>query len=360
MLTLSAGLAGRGYGVDLVLAVSEGPYMSQVPADVRLVELEASRTLTTLPALVRYLRRERPRAMVAALSRANIVALWARRITGIPECLVVSEHNTISVLTKNAPQWRVRVIPLLARYFYRWASTVVAVSQGVADDFVEFVGIPRELVKVVFNPVVTPELLEKAAQPLAHPWFGEGEPPVLLAVGSLTPQKDFGVLLQAVARVVRKRPARCIILGEGQERGRLEALVRELGLEEQVSLPGFVENPYAYMARSSVYVLSSRWEGLPTVLVEALACGASIVATDCPSGPREILRNGEFGELVPVGQPEQLAAAIERVLAGSSPPPPPESWQPFTLEPVVDQYLDLLLDRSSLDYSDSSSTRLDR
>jgi glycosyltransferase involved in cell wall biosynthesis len=343
MLSLSSGLASRGYSVDLVLAVSEGPYLSQVPDNVRLVELEASRTLTTLPALVRYLRRERPRAMVAALSRANLVALWARRITGIPKRLVVNEQNTVSVLTQNAPQWRVRVIPLLARYFYRWATAVVAVSQGVADDLVESVSIPRELVKVVFNPGVTPELREKAGQPLAHPWFGEGEPPVLLAVGSLTPQKDFGVLLQAVARVIRDRPARCIILGEGEERDELEARVRELGLEEQVSLPGFVENPYAYMAGASVFVLSSRWEGLPTVLVEALACGASIVATDCPSGPREILRNGELGELVPVGQPEQLAAAIGRVLDGSSPPPPPESWHPYTLETVVDQYLDLLL-----------------
>jgi glycosyltransferase involved in cell wall biosynthesis len=349
MLSLSSGLAARGHSVDLVLALSEGPYMSQIPDNVRVVELGASRTLTALPALVRYLRRERPRAMVAALSRANILALWARRITGIPERLVVNEQNTVSVLTRNAPQWRVRIVPSLARYFYRWASAVVGVSQGVADDLVESVSIPSELVKVIYNPGVTPELRQKAREDLTHPWFEEGQPPVLLAVGSLTPQKDFGTLFRAVARVIQQRPARCLILGEGSERDRLETMVRELGLEEHVSLPGFVENPYAYMARAAVFVLSSRWEGLPTVLVEALFCGASIVATDCPSGPREILRGGELGELVPVGQPEQLAASIGRVLDGSAPRPSPESWHPYTLETVVDQYLDLLLKRSKRD-----------
>ena len=123
----------------------------------------------------------------------------------------------------------------------------------------------------------------------------------------------------------------------------LEALIKKLGLEEDVSLPGFVMNPYAYMARASLFVLSSRWEGLPTVLIEALCCGTPVVSTDCPSGPREILRGGKYGPLVPVGDANALARAIETTLDGDTPRPPSESWQPYELEIVVNQYIRLLL-----------------
>jgi glycosyltransferase involved in cell wall biosynthesis len=134
-----------------------------------------------------------------------------------------------------------------------------------------------------------------------------------------------------------------LILGEGAERPALEALVTQLGLDDAVSMPGFVENPYAYMARAALFVLSSRWEGLPTVMIEALCCGLPLVATDCPSGPREILRDGEYGQLVPVGNAPALAQAMLTALTGNGPRPVAASWQRFALEPVVNQYIDLLL-----------------
>jgi len=347
MLNLAGGLAALGYPVDLVLAMSEGPYMSLIPDTVRLIELKASRTATSVPALMRYLRREGPAGMVSALSRANLVAVWARWLTGLPNRLLVNEQNTLSVLTRNAHDWRVRVVPSLARIFYPWATAVVAVSQGVADDLVESLSLPRDLVKVIHNPGVAPEMREKAKQPLAHPWFEAGLAPVVLAVGSLTPQKDFENLLRAIALVRAKRPVRLLILGEGEERPRLEGLVRELHLEDDVAFPGFVDNPYAYMARAALFVLSSRWEGLPTVLVEAMYCGAPLVATDCPSGPREILRNGELGCLVPVGQPAGLAEAILKTLDGRTPRPGASSCDPYTVERVAEQYLALLLPRAA-------------
>ncbi|NLO89188.1 MAG: glycosyltransferase, partial [Clostridia bacterium] len=188
---------------------------------------------------------------------------------------------------------------------------VVAVSQGVADDLVKTTGLMRELIKVIYNPIVTPELLEKAKESIGHPWFKPGQPPVILSAGRLTAAKDFPTLIHAFARVRAERLARLMILGEGEERPNLESLVRELGLESDVSMPEFVENPYAYMARAAVFVLSSAWEGFGNVLVEAMAVGTPVVSTDCPSGPAEILEGGKWGKLVPVGDVEKLAKALK-------------------------------------------------
>ena len=235
------------------------------------------------------------------------------------------------------------MVPHLVKRFYPWADYVIGISRGVADDLSQTAGLPRERIKILYNPVVTPELREKARAPLNHPWFEAGQPPVILAVGRLTKQKDFPTLIRAFAQVRQSRPARLLILGEGPDRPALEALVNQLGLEDSVAMPGFVDNPYAYMSRASLYVLSSRWEGLPTVLIEALYCGPPIIAMDCPSGPREILADGQHGLLVPVGDITALAQAIEAGLAGKTPHPTEESWHPYSLEAVVDQYLHLLL-----------------
>ena len=213
----------------------------------------------------------------------------------------------------------------------------------MGDDLASVAGIPRERIEVIYNPVMRPELQEKAQAPLDHPWFKPGGPPVVLAVGSLSVQKDFPTLIQAFAQVRQARPARLLILGEGTERPALEALIRQLDLEQDVSLAGFVTNPYAYMAQASLFVLSSRWEGLPGVLIEALCCGTPVISTDCPSGPREILRKEEYGQLVPVGDVPALARAIEKTLARKTPSPPCESWLPFERETTVNQYLKILL-----------------
>jgi len=343
MLNLAHGLAEHGCAVDLVLAQAKGPYLSDVHAPIRLVDLKASRVLSSLPALVRYLRRERPKALLSALDYANVVALWAKRLAGVPCRVAVNEQNTISRSARNSARRRQRMVPHLVKLFYPWADYVIGDSQGVANDLLELTGLPHERIKVLYNPVVTPELREKARAPLNHPWFAAGQPPVLLAVGRLTQQKDFPTLIRAFAQVRRTRPARLLILGEGPDRPELAALVNQLGLEDDVAMPGFVENPYAYMSQASLYILSSRWEGLPTVLIEALYCGPPIIATDCPSGPREILANGQYGVLVPVGDVAGLAQAIEAGLMGRTLHPTKESWHPYSLEVVVEQYMSLLL-----------------
>ena len=343
MLRLAHGLAQRGHTVDLVLARAEGPYLAMVTELVRVVDLRADRVLFSLPALVRYLRRERPDALLSTLDYANIVALWARRLARVPNKVVVNEQNTISLTSQHSLQRRQRLVPQLVKHFYPWADQIIGNSQGVADDLSQVIGLPSRQIQVVYNPVVTPELRERAKVLPNHPWLEPGQPPVLLAVGRLTIQKDFPTLIHAFAQVRRTRPARLLILGEGPERHALEALVKKLKLEQDVSLLGFVENPYAYMARASLFILSSRWEGLPTVLIEALSCGVPVVSTDCPSGPREILAGGQYGALVPVQDAPALAETIGMALKGNTPRPSEESWRPYELETVVDQYVQVLV-----------------
>jgi glycosyltransferase involved in cell wall biosynthesis len=343
VLNLLQGIVEQGYRVDLVLAQAKGPYLAQVPASVRLVDLKASRSLYSLLPLIRYLKRVHPDALLSAL-HVNLIALWARRLAGVSTRIVVSEHNVPSYWSQNAPTLRGRLLPQLTR-FYRWADEVVAVSEGVGDHLAGIVGMPRERIRVIYNPVVNPELPQKLKGPLYHPWFKPNQPPVLLAAGRLAAEKDFSSLIRAFAQVRQRRPARLMILGEGEERAVLETQIRQLGLEQDVSLPGFVDNPYAYMIRASLFVLSSKSEALPTVLIEALYCGLPIVSTDCPGGTREILANGRYGQLVPVGDLTALSQAILVALDSQSPSLSQEAWHLFDIEVVVSQYLKVLLGR---------------
>jgi glycosyltransferase involved in cell wall biosynthesis len=342
ILNLATAIAARNYPVDLVLARAEGPYMPQVPASVRLIDLNVPRVLGSVPALTRYLRREQPAALLSALF-TNLIALWARRLGGVPQRLVISEHNTLSSVVSNQGELIWQWYPKLAGWFYPWADCIVAVSNGIADDLARTTTIPRERIQVVYNPVITSDLLQKSQQPVDHPWFNSSEVPVIVAAGRLMPQKGFDTLLRAFSLLRKDRPARLLIMGEGDLRPSLESLTRELGMQEDVSLAGFVQNPYPYMARAAAFALSSRWEGLPTVLIEALYLGTPIVATDCAAGTREILRNGRYGRMVPVDAPFELSEALKETLDTPSSPPPADSWQAFVSDTAVDRYLSLLV-----------------
>ncbi len=332
--------------VDLVLVEAKGEYLERVPRSVRIVNLRAGRALRALPTLVNYLRSEHPTALLVAKDYMNIIALWARRLARVPVHTVISVHINPTMNAKNATSFREKLIPLLIRIFYPWADAVIAVSQGVAEEVLRIARLPEDRIHVVYNPVVSSDIFTKAEEPVDHPWFLPGEPPVILGVGRLTAQKDFSTLIRAFALVLKRRSAKLVILGEGEERPHLESLVQELGLEAKVSMPGFVDNPYKYMKRAAVFVLSSRWEGLPTVLIEAMACGCPVVSTDCPSGPREILEQGKWGPLVPIGDEKALAEAIVQTLKQ------PLSCEAlmkraldFSVDWSVQQYLELLLER---------------
>jgi glycosyltransferase involved in cell wall biosynthesis len=346
MLKLGDGLAKRGYSVDIVLARAKGPHLAEVAPGVRVIDLKASRVLLSVLPLMNYLWREKPDALLSVLDYANIVALWARWLARSSTRVVVNDQNTVSVVSRQSAQARQRLIPQLVKHFYPWADQIIGNSKGVAEDLSEITGLPRSQIRVVYNPVLTPALHEAAKAEADHPWFKANQLPVLLAVGRMTAQKDFPTLIRAFAEIHQARPCRLMILGEGPDRAKLEALIAELGLQSCVSLPGFVQNPYAYMARASLFILSSRWEGLPTVLIEALACGTPVISTDCPSGPHEILAGGKYGELVPVQDVAAMAAAITEALNGNLPLPTAESCRPYELDAVVNEYIDVLVGKS--------------
>ena len=377
MLTLASAFAERGHRVDLVLSRVEGPYLNQIPTSIRIVALKKTsrlgrlwqaltsspacfrvsllpalpacillRTFRYLPDLAQYLRREKPAALLSAKSDSNLAALWTRRLAGVPTRVVVSERTNLShEVTEHLKRgkWQWRFLPQAVRRFYPWADGIVAVSNGVAENLAETTGLPRKRIATIYNPVVTPEVIEQASAPLAHPWFVPGSPPVVLGAGRLVEQKDFPTLLQAFARVRAQRPVRLVLLGEGKERAALTGLARDLGIAADVDLPGFVANPFAYMVRAAVFVLSSAWEGFGNVLAEALACGCPVVSTDCPSGPAEILEHGQYGPLVPVGDDEALANAV---LSALTTPPDRERLRAraalFSVDRAVDQYLEML------------------
>ncbi|MDX2098987.1 MAG: glycosyltransferase [Leptolyngbyaceae cyanobacterium bins.59] len=342
-LNVAQGLINRGLKVDLLLARAEGLYLNQIPDGVQLVDLKSPQLFASVPKVARYLKEVRPKSFLTALHYPCEISLWAKRLAGVETPVIVTEHNTLSVEAKQIPQLSVRLSPFAARLFYPWADGIVAVSQGVANDLAKVAHLPVDRIQVIYNPVVSDAMFGRAKEPVDHPWFKPGEPPVILGVGRLYPQKDYPTLIRAVAEVRKQQPCRLVILGDGPERESLTTLIEELNLTEAVDLPGFVANPYAYMARAGVFVLSSAWEGLGNVLIEALALGTSVVSTDCESGPREILADGKYGILAPVGDSNALAAGILTTLKGGNPVTVDSQWlERFTLETCVQKYLRVL------------------
>lgn len=342
MVGLANGIAARGYEVDIILARAEGPYLADVSRYVRLVDLGATRVIASLPGLVRYLRQERPDAMLSALNYANVVAIIAKGLAQVSTRLVVSEHSNISLSKQFSRGLIPRLVFRLMAWVYPYADSIVAVSSGVADNLAQEIGLARESIKVIYNPVVTPALENFAQNPISHPWFEPGSPPVIMGVGRLSAIKDFTTLIKAFAIVRAQCPCRLIILGEGELRGKLETLIKKLDLESEVSLPGFMDNPWSYISRAAVFVLSSKGEGLPTVLIEAMACGCPVVSTDCPSGPGEILENGKWGRLVQVGNIDGLAAAILEAISETEHPDVATRARFFGVTQAVGRYLEEL------------------
>ena len=342
MRDLAKGFAQRGLCVDMVLVQAKGPYLELLPDSVRLIDLKARRTLTSFLPLLRYLRRECPDALVSTLPHANAIALIAKKLFAEQLRVVARRENNFQMEYANAG-FKDRLTLQLERLLLPFADAVVAVSDGVADDLKR--GMPNisHLVQVIYNPVVWPDHAERAGQPVEHPWFGDPTMPVILAAGRLAAQKGYPTLLMAFAELVKSRSARLVVLGEGPERPDLIALARNLEIAHAVDFPGFQINPFAFMAKASAFVLSSVYEGLSLVLIEAMACGTPVVSTDCPSGPREILEGGKWGHLVPVGDSHALAKAMRETLDDPIAPGRLISRaQAYSAEASIDQHLKVI------------------
>ena len=347
MFRLAGAFAEQGLTVDFVVDRDSGRNRPALPPTARVVVLDrqsktAARfallracprdavsllkplligrkpplTLRRLPALAQYVAESKPRVLIALLAYAPILAVWATRIARTDTAVIVSERNHFSsrfeLAGHNKDACReVRILKRSMRHTYPRAAARVAVSTGVADDLAEQVRIERTSIDVLYNPVVSPKIDALSSLVPEHPWFlSDHAHPVILAVGRLVQAKDFGTLIRAFARVRAQSPICLVILGDGPERDALQTLVHELGLSNCVDLPGWTANPYALMSRCAVFVSSSRREGLSNVLIEAMYCAAPIVATDCPSGTREILCDGQYGRLIPMQDDACMAEAI--------------------------------------------------
>ncbi len=342
MLQLSRAFAARGYAVDLLLMRSGGQLSDRVPPGVRRVALNTGSEIRSLLPLVRYLRRERPAALLTTLDLTNLIGLLARRLSSVPVRVTIRIATSVSAHQRSSARMK-KLEQLALSWMYPWADAIVAVSHGVAEDLQAYTGLPESRIRVIYNPTLDDKLEALAQETPQHPWFQPGQTPVILSAARLTEVKDFPTLMRAFALVRRQRPARLVILGEGPERSALEALARSLGIQADVSLPGFEPNPPAYMRRAAVYALSSRREGLPNALIQAMACGCPVVSADCPSGPREVLRGGQYGHLAPVGDEQAMSRAILAVLDGDTRPVESGWLDAFRLDAVAEQYLGALL-----------------
>ncbi len=342
-INLANRFVASGLPVDMVLVWARGPYLSELDARIRVVDLAVRSKVQTIPALARYLRRDPPQVLLSAMDISNVAALLARQLSGRRVRVVVSCHVHLSSQAKHGQRLHDRALPWLARLLYPGADRIVAVSRGVAEDLAKLLKRPIERIDVIYNPIAVDTVRAQAAAKAGHPWLREGEPPVLLSVGRLIPQKDYPTLFRAVAKVRQNRAVRLIVLGEGPERAALEQLADQIGISDILAMPGFVDNPFAYMRQARLFVLASRWEGFGLVIIEALACGCPVLSTDCPSGPAEILERGKHGRLAPVGDVDAMARAIEESLDA---PVDSEGLvmraRDFDLDRIARMYLDTL------------------
>ncbi|WP_070988363.1 glycosyltransferase [Halofilum ochraceum] len=305
----------RRRDVTVILAMlrdSQTPYPEELPSDVAVYDLDTRSKLDGIGKVATFLRDQQPDAVITAKDHGAQVTLLARMIYHLEVPVYVTVTNMWSLVISR------RVQRLFVRWLYPKADGIIAVSQGVKRDLCHHFGIPEHLVQVIYNPVETAGESGDVATVVSTapnaPYEEADRVPVILGIGRLEPQKDFALLVRAFARLRAQRRCRLLILGEGSQRSVLESLAAELGVADDVDLPGQVSSAIPYLRGAALFALSSRWEGFGIVLAEALAAGTPVVATDCPSGPAEILEAGRFGPLVPVGDVAAFAEAMAQVL----------------------------------------------
>jgi glycosyltransferase involved in cell wall biosynthesis len=340
MMVLTANeLHQRGHNIELVLVKAKGPYESLVDSDIQTTEIGGNNTFKIQYNLWRHLRQQDTDVLLSTMEIPNIVATIATHYTvSVPVVL-----RSASIYSKRERSGKYKFIPVLKRFIYPKAEAIVVISDGVGQDLSDETEIDEAEFTTIYNPAYNPKIRKKATKPVENKWLTDDEKRVVIGVGNMKPAKDFATLVRAVRRLQDDEETYLIILGEGPNKNSLLDLATDLNIRNRISFPGFVDNPYAYMSKADVFVLSSAWEGFGNVIVEAMGCGTPVVCTDCPGGPSEILNNGEYGPLVPVGDEEAMATAIHNVLSD-----PIDSSRlyfratDFAIEPIVDQYEEIL------------------
>lgn len=343
LLTLAKGFVQHGYDVDLLFVSATGKMVAEVPQEVNLIDFQKKRTLSTVPDLIRYLRNNSPDAFYCHVSHTGLMTIIAKMFSLSNTKVFITVHNTESKASQELHWIKQWGMSMLMCILFPMASQIIAVSQGVAEDIQSYARISGNNVKVIYNPIVTKKLKVDMQKSSNHPWLIHKSKPVVITAARLIHQKDLQSLIVAFKQVLESLDAHLIIVGEGGLRETLIDLTKELAIESHVDFAGYTDNPYSYMKNADLYVLSSRFEGFGNVLVEALACGCPVVSTDCPSGPREILNDGEYGKLVPVNDPDALSTAIiESLSEDHDTPKLQERAEYFSEDRIVGEYLALL------------------
>lgn len=343
MVCFSKVLINNGYLVDLVLTQKEGPFLKKLDSEVNIIDLNCRTNIwPALPKLMRYIENAKPETIMSSHEKTNVILAIAKKRLGSKFKSILGITSTASINLSKSDSWKVRnIFPFLIRRYYEYSDEIVSVSDGVAKDLYYNFGV--ESTRRIYNGVISEDLFRQAKEPINEDFFPQ-DSKIILTAGRLVEQKNHELLIDAFSRIAHKG-YKLVILGEGKKEEELTAKVEKLGLTNKVIMPGFVLNPYKFMASSSLFVLSSDWEGLGNALIEALALGLPVVSTDCPSGPREILKGGRWGHLVPMGDPEAMASAMLKSLEGDKRLPALSDLNEFTVEEATRQYMNLFDNR---------------
>lgn len=350
VVRLSNKLTELDHNVEVVVTTDQGELKSEFNREVDIINLGVKTipnigVLSSVPHLIKFFKNSSPDIFVSFMKHSNIAALIAHQFVPGAGPIIISERNPPSQTLNNNHKLRKVTILSLMKICYPHADAITSLSNGVAKDLAACIDIDSRNIQTIYNPVYNSKLVGMMNEEVHHRWFENNDLKTVIGVGTLKPQNDFSTLISAFSMVIKRRDARLIIVGEGEQRNELETLVQRLGLEQVVELPGQINNPFPYMKEASLFVSSSAWEGFGNVIVEAMACGCPVVATDCLSGPREILQDGEYGPLVPVGQPDKMADAIITTL--DNPPSSKklvERAQTFSADRITKEYISLFND----------------
>jgi len=341
MLNVALELSRLGYEVDFVVKNDWQQSRYEVPPSFQAFNLDAHKLLDTAIKLARRIKTSKPAIVITALESLGLAAILAKGLLRHKPIVVPSVHTMLETWYRELPSPHTKRYRNLIKHLYPYADHIIAVSQGAKDEILAIAKLNQDKVSVLYNPVIADDTLKSIDQPVEHPWF-TAKKTVAIAVGRLVREKNYPLMLRAIAEARKHIDLHLIVLGEGELRASLEEEAQALGIADYVDFHGFVNHPLAYVGKSDMFLLTSSWEGLGNVLIEAMATGTPIISTDCESGPREVLENGKWGILVPPNNVDSFTKAIIQVAEQGGIVPDAHSWARFTVAEATAQYAKLI------------------
>jgi len=324
--------------VDFLVARKEGVYVDKVEKYANLIDLN-TRARFMMPKLISYMRKEKPQVILSTQGHINIASALSSSFVNTKSILREATTPSIALKLQNRSKWPLRLT-------YKLADRIVSVSDGVKQDLETNFSLNPNNIQTIYNPIISEDLYDSASEKVEHPWFSK-KTPVIISMGRFAKAKDYPTLIKAFNIIRKSIDCKLMILGDHEcdlsVKDEVASLIDQFELTKDIDLLGFKKNPFPYIKNSSLYILSSMYEGLPGALIQAKALGCHVVSTDCESGPREILENGENGILVPVKNYRALAEAAIGVLKSNETSKPLSSnfKKKYTSQGVTDQYLSL-------------------